>query len=264
VLSKHHSVKTSPIAPHLAFSIFLATTLATAVLGQDLVIQGRVVGVTDGDTIKVLVADQKLMRVRFAFCDAPEKKQAFGSRAKQAMSELVFGKEIDLRPHAIDRYGRTVAQVGVDGKDAGLEMVRQGLAWVYEQYITEASLEVQETYRKAQEEAKADRQGLWSDPNSIPPWIFRDLAKAHQEQAIASNWIEAHQKSAVPNTPMPQLASPTPSESPLNLDDVWVNTKSGKYWKPGSAYYAKTKRGEYMTEKKAVNEGYQAANGSGE
>ncbi len=257
-------MKTSPIASHLVFSIFLATTLATVALGQDLVIQGRVVGITDGDTIKVLVADQKLMRVRLAFCDAPEKKQAFGSRAKQAMSQLVFGKDVDLRPHAVDRYGRTVAQVGVDGKDAGLEMVRQGLAWVYEQYITEASSEVQETYRKAQEEAKADRQWLWSDPNSIPPWIFRDLAKAHQEQTIASNWIEAHQKLADPNTPSPQLALPTPSESPLNLDDVWVNTKSGKYWKPGSAYYAKTKRGEYMTEKEAVNEGYRAANGSGE
>jgi endonuclease YncB( thermonuclease family) len=257
-------VKTSPTASRLALSIFLATRLATAVLGQELVIQGRVVGVTDGDTLKVLVADQKLLRVRLAFCDAPEKKQAFGSRAKQAMSELVFGKDIDLRPHVIDRYGRTVAQVGVDGKDVGLEMVRRGLAWVYELYITEASSEVQETYRKAQEEAKANRQGLWSNPNSIPPWIFRDLAKAHQEQAIASNWIEAHQKSADPNTPSPRLASPIPSESPLNPDDVWVNTKSGKYWKPGSAYYAKTKRGEYMTEKEAVQEGYRAANGSGE
>jgi len=130
----------------------------------------------------------------------------------------------------------------VDGKDVGLEMVRQGLAWVYELYITEASSEVQETYRQAQEEAKVDRTGLWSDPNSIPPWRFRDLAKAHQEQTIASNWIEAHQKSADPNTPSPQLASPTPSESPLNPDDVWVNTKSGKYWKPGSAYYAKLRR----------------------
>ena len=225
-------MKTSPTASRLALSIFLATRLATAVLGQELVIQGRVVGVTDGDTLKVLVADQKLLRVRLAFCDAPEKKQAFGSRAKQAMSELVFGKDIDLRPHVIDRYGRTVAQVGVDGKDVGLEMVRRGLAWVYELYITEASSEVQETYRKAQEEAKANRQGLWSNPNSIPPWIFRDLAKAHQEQAIASNWIEAHQKSADPNTPSPQLASPIPSESPLNPDDVWVNTKAASIGNP--------------------------------
>jgi micrococcal nuclease len=257
-------MKTRPLARHLAFGIFLATAVASAVLGQELAIHGRVVGVMDGDTVKVLVAEQKLLRIRLAFCDAPEKKQAFGSRAKQALSELVFGKEIDLRPNAIDRYGRTVAQVGVDGKDVGLEMVREGLAWVYELYITEAPSEVQETYRKAQGEAKAALQGLWSDPNSIPPWIFRDLAKAHQEQTIASNWIEAHQKSADPNTASPQLASPTPSESPLNPDDVWVNTKSGKYWKPGSAYYAKTKRGEYMTEKEAVQEGYRAANGNGE
>jgi endonuclease YncB( thermonuclease family) len=69
-------------------------------------------------------------------------------------------------------------------------MLRQGLAWVYDRYITETSTEIQETYRKAQDEAKAEHFGLWSDPNSIPPWIFRDLAKAHQEQAIASNWIE--------------------------------------------------------------------------
>jgi micrococcal nuclease len=257
-------LKTSRLASHLALGIFLTTTLAAAVFGQELVVHGRVVGVTDGDTLKVLVADQRLLRVRFAFCDAPEKKQAYGARAKKAMSELVFGKDVDLRPHAIDRYGRTVAQVAVDGKDVGLEMVRQGLSWVYERYITEASAEIQETYRKAQEEAKADRQGLWSDPNAIPPWIFRDLAKAHQEQTIASNWIEAHQKSADASTPSLQLAPPTLPESPLNSDDVWVNTKSGKYWKPGSAYYARTKRGEYMTEKDAVQEGYRAANGTGE
>ncbi len=106
-------MKTSPIASSvLALSAFLALILASAVLGQESVVHGRVVGVTDGDTLKVLLADQQLLRIRLAFCDSPEKKQAFGVRAKQAMSELVFGKEIDLRPHAIDRYGRTVAQVG--------------------------------------------------------------------------------------------------------------------------------------------------------
>jgi micrococcal nuclease len=79
--------------------MFLVLMLASAAPGQETVVHGRVVGVTDGDTIKVLLADQRLLRIRLAFCDAPEKKQAFGARAKQAMSELVFGKEIDLRPH---------------------------------------------------------------------------------------------------------------------------------------------------------------------
>jgi endonuclease YncB( thermonuclease family) len=228
------------------------------------VLHGRVVGVTDGDTIQVLVAGQQLLRIRLAFCDAPEKKQAFGARAKQAMSELVFGKDIELRPHAIDRYGRTVAQVVVDGKDVGLEMLRQGMAWVYDRYIVEASADIQKAYQEAQEEAKGERLGLWSDPNSIPPWIFRDLAKANQEQAIASNWLAAHPKQIDPNTPSSRLASPNASELPLNPDEVWVNTKSGKYWKPGSRYFGKTKRGEYLSEKEAVQKGYSPANVTGE
>jgi micrococcal nuclease len=179
--------------------------------------------------------DQQLLRIRLAFCDAPEKKQAFGVRAKRAMSDLAFGKDIELRPHAIDRYGRTVAQVGVDGKDVGEEMLQQGMAWVYDRYITEGTTEIQDTYRKSQEDAKADKRGLWSDPSSIPPWIFRDLAKAHQEQMVATNWIEVHQKSAEPIIPSSQLASPSPSASAVNPDAVWVNTKSGKYWEAGFA-----------------------------
>jgi endonuclease YncB( thermonuclease family) len=70
---------------------FLFLLLANTVLGQEPVIHGRVVGVTDGDTIKVLVTDQKLLRIRLAFCDAPEKKQAFGARAKRALSDLAIG-----------------------------------------------------------------------------------------------------------------------------------------------------------------------------
>jgi len=74
-------------------------------------VRGRCVAVIDGDTIRVLTVDQQLLRVRLAFIDAPERRQAFGTRAKQAMSDLVFGHEVTLYPHAIDRYGRTVAIV---------------------------------------------------------------------------------------------------------------------------------------------------------
>jgi micrococcal nuclease len=175
--------------PVFAISVLLALLLAFTAFSQEPVIHGRVGGVTDGDTLKILVAEKQLLRIRLAFCDSPEKKQAFGARAKEAMSELMFGKNIELRTHAIDRYGRTVAQVGVDGKDVGVEMLRQGMAWVYERYITEATTEIQNTYRKAQEDAKADKRGLWSDPSSIPPWIFRNLAEAHQEQTVASIFL---------------------------------------------------------------------------
>ena len=90
-------------------------------------------GVHDGDSITLLAAGNKQLKIRVAFLDAPELGQPFGYRAKQAMSELVFGKEIAVYPHGIDWYGRTVAVVYVDGVDAGLELLRQGLAWVYTQ-----------------------------------------------------------------------------------------------------------------------------------
>ena len=81
---------------------------------------------------------------------------------------------------------------------------------------------------------------------------------------FASNWIEAYKTYVSPNSPSSPLASLSASESPLNPDEVWVNTKSGKYWKPGSRYYGKTKQGEYMSEKEAVQKGYRPANGTGE
>ena len=245
----------------LARSALLTLMMSSAAFGDESALYGQVVGVIDGDTLKVLVDDQRLVRVRLAFCDAPEKRQAFGNRSKQAMSELVFGKEIELRPHSIDRYGRTVAQVIVNGEDVGVAMLRLGLVWVYDRYITEAPAETKGRYQTARDEAKNGRLGLWSDPNSVPPWIFRHLAKADQERALASKWMEANRGSTPQSS---ELVSPIVSQAPSSPGEVWVNTKSGKYWKPGSLFYGKTKRGEYMTEELAVRGGYRPANRSGE
>src|SRR4029077_11621034 len=83
-------------------------------LAQESIWYGCCVGISDGDMIKVLTAAKQQIRVRIALIDAPQKGQAFGQRAKQAMSDLVFGKDVELRPHTIDRYGRLVARVFVD------------------------------------------------------------------------------------------------------------------------------------------------------
>lgn len=163
---------------------------AFATLGQDAIgsisytrgpalepVYGRIVGVTDGDTVKVLTATNQQIRVRLAFIDAPERGQAFGSRAKQAMSELVFGKDVELRPHTVDRYGRLVAIVYVDGADAGLELLKQGLCWVYEKYVVQATLDIETSYRASQAAAQSDRLGLWQDPDPVPPWEWRKARK---------------------------------------------------------------------------------------
>jgi endonuclease YncB( thermonuclease family) len=142
-------------------------------------IPGRITGIVEGDTVKVRILGKPQIKVRIAFIDAPEKGQAFDQRAKHAMSELVFGKDVILQPHTIDRSGRLVARVLVDGQDAGLELLKQGLCWVYEKSVGEASALVQARYRNAQEAAQAQKAGLWQDPDPVPPWEWRKDEKEH-------------------------------------------------------------------------------------
>jgi endonuclease YncB( thermonuclease family) len=161
------------MSPKILFSLLAWLLLAAHAFAQD-VIRGRCVAVSDGDTIKVLATGRDLLRVRVAWIDAPEMDQAFGKRAKQFMGALVFGKYVELRPHAIDRYGRTVAMVFVDGRDVGLELIKQGLAWAYEHYLPEASPEIQAQYTAAETAARVSRKGLWVEGKSaVPPWEWR-------------------------------------------------------------------------------------------
>ena len=169
-------------------ALALLFLLSTYVLPEQPPIHGRCVGVADGDTIRVLSGDNQQIRVRFAFIDAPEKGQPFGQRAKQAMSELVFGKDVKLRPHTIDPHGRLVARVVIDNQDVGLELLKQGLCWVYEKYVGEASAEIQTSYWAAQAAAQSDRLGLWQDPDPMPPWEWRKENRI-TTQSLNSFWF---------------------------------------------------------------------------
>jgi len=100
------------------------------------------------------------------------------------MGALVFGKYVELRPHTIDRYGRTVAMVFVDGRDVGLELIKQGLAWAYVHYLPEASPEIQAQYTAAETAARVSRKGLWVDGKSaVPPWEWRREKHGQRLQA---------------------------------------------------------------------------------
>ena len=100
---------------------------------------GKVVAVADGDTITVL-KDLRQVKVRLTEIDAPEKKQAFGNRSKESLSDLCFGKTATLIEKSKDRYGRTLARVTCDGTDANAEQVRRGLAWAYTRYLTDPQI----------------------------------------------------------------------------------------------------------------------------
>jgi endonuclease YncB( thermonuclease family) len=147
-----------PNTPALALIAFLALFLASAALAQEVTVSARVVGIIDGDTVKALMADNQLLRIRLSLIDAPEKSQAFGQRSKQHLSELVFGRDVELHTHGLDRYGRTLAVIFVNDTDANLEQVRSGMAWVYDRYVIQAGADIP-SCRQAETEAWEQQRG---------------------------------------------------------------------------------------------------------
>jgi endonuclease YncB( thermonuclease family) len=134
---------------------------------------GRVVSVADGDTVTVLDAENTQHRIRLSGIDAPESHQAFGSRSKQSLSDLVFGRDVAVLYSKTDQYGRLVGKIMFDGQDANLVQVKAGMAWHYKEYQREQTPEDRDLYARAEEEARAQHRGLWQDPNPIEPSQFR-------------------------------------------------------------------------------------------
>lgn len=134
---------------------------------------GRVVGVSDGDTLTVLDDSKTQHKIRLAGIDAPEKSQAFGQRSKESLSALVFGKPVTVDATKTDKYGRAIGKVLIGGRDANLLQIRLGLAWHYKAYEKEQSIVDRKTYAEAEVEARNRRVGLWQDSKPIPPWDFR-------------------------------------------------------------------------------------------
>jgi endonuclease YncB( thermonuclease family) len=130
----------------------------------------KVVSVHDGDTLTVLV-ERKQVKVRLTDIDAPELKQPFGTRSRQSLAELCFGKIASLDVRGQDRYRRTIAQVTCGGLDANAEQVRRGYAWTYTRFAPPGS-----PLHAMQDEARAAQRGLWSDPAPVPPWNWRRVS----------------------------------------------------------------------------------------
>jgi len=129
---------------------------------------GDVIGVLDGDTIEVL-HNKTPQRIRLYGIDCPEKAQAFGQRAKQATSDLVFAKSVTVEGHGQDKYTRTLGDVLLaDGTHVNRELVAQGWCWWYRKFApTNTELE------QLEKAARDMRKGLWVDPHPIPPWEWR-------------------------------------------------------------------------------------------
>lgn len=162
---------TNPI-PHLLLSAGLAALAATAAAQGTArpaaVLEGQAESVIDGDTLVFVSTDGKQrLRVRLLDIDAPEICQEWGPQARTALTELVAGKALRLRPGARDKFGRTLGRVEVDGLDASRRMVIEGHAWSTRTRWDRGPL-------VAEERAAASlKRGMHSSGSAEPPDRFR-------------------------------------------------------------------------------------------
>ena len=135
--------------------------------------------IADGETLTLLV-DKTQHRIRIDGIDAPERTQPYSQRARQSLDDLAKGKQATAQCSKVDKYGRDVCLVIIDGTDIGLEQLRRGLAWFFVRYAEELSPDRRTQYEAAEAEAKAKGRGLWRDITPVPPWDYR----AHRREGV--------------------------------------------------------------------------------
>lgn len=143
-----------------------------------LVIEGKVINVHDGDTITVLDQNNKKFHIRLQGIDAPELKQEFGNVSQQNLSRMVLGKQVVIVWTKVDKYRRTVGTIKLDGQDMNIEQVKAGMAWHFKKYEDEQEPQDRVTYAAAEQQARAAKLGLWKDPNPMVPGDWRQAVKA--------------------------------------------------------------------------------------
>lgn len=144
--------------------VFMALALlAPAAMAESL--EGRVVGVSDGDTL-VLSTGRQQIKIRLAQIDAPEYRQAFGQASKQSLAGMVLNRMVRVELETVDKYGRMVGTVFVGAANVNYEQVRRGMAWAYRQYLHDPY------YLQLESEARQAGVGLWSAAKE-PPWQYR-------------------------------------------------------------------------------------------
>ncbi len=146
-------------------AVLLAWILAPVLAQAEFI--GKVVGVTDGDSIRVM-HEGKAEPIRLIGIDCPEKRQPFGTRAKEYTSELAFGQDVTVYGDKRDRYGRRLAEVLLpDGRSLNQELIKAGLAWWFRKYSKDLRL------GELERQARVAERGLWAQSSPVAPWEWR-------------------------------------------------------------------------------------------
>lgn len=154
-------------------TLLLFLALSIPLFAHAEIINGRIIAISDGDTVTLLDSSNTQHKIRLGGIDAPEKKQAFGQRSKENLSRLVFDKTVDADCSKKDRYQRLICKIIAEGVDVNLQQIRDGMAWWYAQYQKEQTAIDRQEYAQAEEAARVARMGLWVDTEPQAPWEFR-------------------------------------------------------------------------------------------
>lgn len=156
--------------------------------GYSETVHGKVTGITDGDTIKVLV-DKKEIKIRLYGIDCPEDGQAFGKQAKKITSEMCFGKTVKIEIKDTDFFKRKVGVVILlDGRNVNQEILKAGYGWWYQKYAPKRL-----DLKTLEQEARKAGLGLWSDTNPIAPWLYRKAVRSVQHPTTESQATSGHE-----------------------------------------------------------------------
>jgi len=145
--------------------------------GSSYQLTGKVVRVSDGDTVNLLV-ENKQERIRLASIDAPETAhgssqpgQPFGEASRKNLAEYVAGKTLTVVCFEKDHYDRHICDIPINGTTANRLQVEQGYAWANQQakgkYLRDKSLP------ELEKSARQKKLGLWAEPGAVAPWEWR-------------------------------------------------------------------------------------------
>lgn len=149
---------------------------------QTYTLRGTVSAVVDGDTLDIGHGAAR-RRIRIAGIDAPERGQAFGLKARQHLDGLAYRQPVEARCSKTEirpenGRARAICTVTANGTDLGLAQLRAGYAWHFRRFSHEQQREQRNTYAQAEQQARAQHAGLWTDPRPLAPWDWRDAQRA--------------------------------------------------------------------------------------
>lgn len=151
------------------------------------IVTGTVIKVSDGDTIHVKTPEQTKLKIRLYGVDAPEMPkinrgtgrvnkpgQPYGEESWRALKSRIMGMHVRMDIIDTDRYKRMVSIVWINNRNINLEMIREGYAEAYVEYLKEP---YRSQFMRAEMEAKSAKRGIWSLSDYERPRDFKKRLK---------------------------------------------------------------------------------------